>query len=174
VFYSSFFISSAVIPFLAGIPVRIGYRKNARSFLLTHSYPARDDYKGKSPVAFLCRSRRTVLPQDLRGKNLGLEIPEASSRRFSASLRPWFKGAASWVWRPGEYGLPSAGPDRLAHADLEGAPETASTVVITGMPSTGRAAQFLKDSTGDRVIDATGGSVPQGICALLRCGGFCV
>jgi heptosyltransferase-2 len=29
-------------------------------------------------------------------------------------------------------------------------------VVITGMPSDKEAAQFLKDSTGDRVIDATG------------------
>ena len=43
VFPSSF--HSAVIPFLARIPVRIGYKLNARSFLLTNSYDVKADYK---------------------------------------------------------------------------------------------------------------------------------
>ena len=168
IFPSSF--HAALVPFGARIPVRIGYRKNGRSFLLTHAYEMAGDYRQKihqsrfyldmiehfSRMTCACHKNRLSVPEELK-----IHV-------FRKLESQGFQGGKMIGLAPGaEYGPAKCWPLTSWHVLISAIlRETDCSVVLTGTASDVEAAKFLKGETKKRIIDMTGQTSLQEFLAL--------
>ena len=170
-------IHSALIPFLAGIPVRIGYKRNIRSIFLTHSFNQRSNFKTEKHQSFYYldlvsqftkKEAKFTIPQ--------LNIPDAEKQNILKKLEEkGFKNTYIVGIAPGaEYGPAKRWPLKHWHLLISHIlHNTNFTIVITGTIKEKNAATFLKGKEKNRIIDLTGElSLKEFLAFLSLCTAF--
>jgi heptosyltransferase II len=161
---------SAIIPYFARIPVRIGYGKSARAALLTHAYPVSGDYKKEIHQSrYYLEMVKNFVKRNLATKMPALSVPDALRAEMVETLIKMGVKSKNIIGisTGAEYGSakrwPSANWYSLVSLILQ---ETNCAVVVTGTGADTENALFLKDGY-DRIIDMTGKTSLRQLLALL-------
>ena len=169
IFPSSF--HSTLIPFAAGIPVRIGYKKNTRSYLLTHAYPIKGDYKSDIHQSHFYLNLVQYFTKKFFATDADfLKIPEGLKADVFKKLEDngYLGGHIIGIAPGAEYGPAKRWPvSHWYELISQVLKETDHPVVITGSCEDTKAADFLKENSQGRVVDMTGKTTLQEFLAIL-------
>ncbi len=159
--------SAALLAWLAGIPVRAGFRRDGRGLLLTHGISIRPELRKRHQVHYY-----QGLLQDL-GLACGpdalfLALPaEARDRARALLVR---KGGGPWVGlNPGAaYGPAKRWPaERYAGLAARLAQELDATLLVFGTGADAEAAATIAEAAPERVIDLAGKTTLAEAMALI-------
>jgi heptosyltransferase-2 len=169
IFPNSF--EGALIPWLAGIPVRLGKNSDARGLLLTHSYPRTLQKKDRHQVLnYLEMLEYFGIPSDppvLQLLTTALEDRDLADLLASRGIGPedvvlginpgaTFGSAKRWY------------PDRFAEVARELSGRWGARVVITGGPAETEMAARIEDLLGGGCVNLAGATSVRGLMALIK------
>jgi heptosyltransferase-2 len=164
---------AAFIALLAGIPVRAGYRRDARGLLLTHGIAIRRETRKQHQVYYY-----QGLMRDL-GMSCG---PDELFLQLPAEIKRWAKAFIASLGAPRVVGLnPGAayGPAKRwpaeNYAELAGRlhRETGATLLVFGTDADAETARIIKKVLPERVIDFSGKtSLAEAMALIDACDAF--
>lgn len=166
-------VDSAVLPFLAGVPVRIGYRTEGRGLLLTHGIPRRAEVRRQHQVEYYLDLLRgagipavwsspvlVLRPEDRARAAQMLEARGVGPEEGLIGISPGASYGPAKRW-PAERFAGLAG--RLAQAG-------AGRLVVFGGPGEEALGRAIAARAGDRVLDVSGRtSLPEALALIERC-----
>lgn len=169
IFPNSF--EGALIPRLAGIPVRLGKNSDARGLLLTHSYPRtlqkKDRHQVLNYLEMLEYFGIPSVPPVLQLQTTALEDRDLADLLASRGIGPedvvlginpgaTFGSAKRWY------------PDRFAEVARELSGRWGARVVITGGPAETEMAARIEELLGEGCVNLAGATSVRGLMALIK------
>lgn len=162
---------AALIAFLARIPARAGYRRDARALLLTHGVTIRREVRKKHQVHYyqgLMRDLGLCCGPD----ELFLQLP-AETRRWAKNFLLSLEAGRVVGLNPGAAYGPAKRWPAEKYAALAGRlhSETGATLLVFGTKDDAEAARIIKKAVPEHVVDLTGKTSLAEAMALIECCG---